>query len=32
MKAKCYGFNGYKQRNKVSLVYLESKLQEDRYG
>ena len=32
MKGKCYVFSGHKQRNKVSLVYLESELQQDRYG
>ena len=31
MKSKCYVFSGYKQRNKVFLVYLECKLQEDSY-
>ena len=32
MKGKCHVFSGYKQRNKVCLVYLECKLQKDRYG
>ena len=32
MKNKCDVFNGYKQRNKVRLVYLECKLQQDSYG
>ena len=31
-KGKRYVFNGYKQRNKVWLVYLECKLLEDTYG
>ena len=26
MKDKCYGFNGYEQKNNVCLVYLEAKL------
>ena len=32
MKEKCYVFAGYKQRNNVWLIYLECKLQQDRYG
>ena len=32
MKGKCYLFSGYKQRKNVCLVYLECKLQEDRYS
>ena len=32
MKRKYYIFSSYKQRNKVSLVYLEGKLQQDRHG
>ena len=32
MKGKCYVFSGYKQKNKVFLVYLEKKLQQDRCG
>ena len=32
MKEKCYVFSGYKQINKVSLMYFECKHQEDRYG
>ena len=32
MNAKSYVFSGYKQWYKVLLVYLESKLQQDRYG
>ena len=32
MKGKRYVFNGYKQTNKVSLLYLECKLQQHRYG
>ena len=32
MKGKCYVFSGYKQRNKLCLVYLECKLQQDSYG
>ena len=32
MKGKCYVFSGYEQRNKVCFVYLECKLQQDRYG
>ena len=28
----CYDFSGYKQKNKMCSVYLESKLQQDRYG
>ena len=32
MEGKCYVFSGYKQRNKVCLVYLEWKLQQDTYG
>ena len=31
MKCKCYVFSSYKQRNKVSLVYLECYLQQNRY-
>ena len=30
-EGKCYLFSGYKQRNKVCLVYLGGKLQEDSY-
>ena len=30
MKGKCYVFSGYKQRNKVHLVYLECRLQQDK--
>ena len=30
MNGKCYVFSGYKQRNKVCLLYLERKLQQDR--
>ena len=32
MKGKCYIFSSYKQTNKVCLVYLEWKLQQDSYG
>ena len=32
MKEKWYVFAGYKQRNNVWLIYLECKLQQDRYG
>ena len=32
MKGKCSAFSHYKQRNKVSLVYLDCKLEHDRYG
>ena len=32
MKGKYHVFIGYKQRNKVCLVYLECKPQKDRYG
>ena len=32
IKRKWCLFSGYKQRNKVSLVYLDGKLQQDRYG
>ena len=32
MKGKYYVFSGYKQRNKVFLVYLDCKHQQDRYG
>ena len=32
MKGKCHVFSGSKQRNKVCLVYLECKLQQDTYG
>ena len=32
MKGKCCVFNGYQQRNKVFLVYLQWKLQQDGYG
>ena len=32
MKGKSYDSGGYKQRNKACLVYLESKMQQDRYG
>ena len=32
MKTKCYVFSGYRQRNKECLMYLEGKLQQDRYG
>ena len=32
MKSKCYVFNGYEQSNKVCLVYLECKLQQDSYS
>ena len=32
MKCKCDVFSGYKQRNKLCLVYLECKLQQDSYG
>ena len=31
MKNKCYVFSSHKQRNKVWMVYLECKLQQDRY-
>ena len=31
MKRKCYFFSGYKQRKNMCLVYLEWKLQQDRY-
>ena len=31
VKGKCYIFRGTKQSNKLSFVYLECKLQEDRY-
>ena len=32
MKGKCYPFSGYKERNKVPLVYFGCKLQQDSYG
>ena len=32
MKGKCYVFSCYKQRNKLCLVYLDFKLQQDSYG
>ena len=32
MKVKYSIFRGYKQKNKVCLVYLECQLQQDRYG
>ena len=32
MKCECHVFSGYKQRNKVCLVNLEWKLQDERYG
>ena len=32
VKAKWYVFSGYKQRNKVSLVYLDCKLEQVSYG
>ena len=32
MKSKCYVFRGYNKRNKVSLVYLARKIQENRHG
>ena len=32
MKSKCYRFSNYKERNKVCVVYLECKPQEDRYS
>ena len=32
MKGKCYVLSGYKKRNNVCLVYLETKLQQDSYG
>ena len=32
MKGKYCGFSGYKQRNKVCLVYLETKQQQNGYG
>ena len=32
IKDKCYVFGGYKERSKVSLVYLERELQQHRYG
>ena len=32
MKIKCYVFSGYKHRNNVCLVYLESQLQKSGYG
>ena len=31
IKSKCYRFSNYKERNKVCVVYLECKLQEDKY-
>ena len=31
-KCKCYVFRGYKQRNKAYVVYLECKLQQQRYA
>ena len=31
-KVNSFVFDGYKQRNKVWLVYLERKLQQDGYG
>ena len=31
LKGNSYNFSCYKQGNKVSLVYLENKLQEDKY-
>ena len=31
MKGKCYVFSGYKKKNKVCLVDVECKLQEDSY-
>ena len=32
MKCECYVFSGYKQRNKVCLVYLENDLRQNRYS
>ena len=32
MKGRCDVFSGYKQTTKVGLVYVESKLELDRYG
>ena len=32
MKGKCYAFSSNKQRNKVSLVYFERKMQQETYG
>ena len=32
MEGKSNVFGGYKQKNKVCLVYLKCKLQEDSYG
>ena len=32
MKIKCYVFSGYKHRNNVCFVYLESQLQKNGYG
>ena len=32
MKSKCYVFSDYEQSNKVCLVYLECKLQQDSYS
>ena len=32
MKAKCYVLSNYKQRKNVWLLYLEFKLQQDRYS
>ena len=32
MKGKWYVFSGYNERHTMGLVYLQSKVQEDRYG
>ena len=32
MKRKCYVFSRYKQRNKMSILYIQCELQEDKYG
>ena len=32
MKSECYFFRAYKQRNKVSLVYLEYNVEQNRYS
>ena len=32
MKRKFYGFSNHKERNKVCLIYLGSKLRQDSYG
>ena len=32
MESKCYAFRRYKKINKLCLVYLQCKLNQDRYG